>query len=448
MSRLHRSALLALVLLIAVSLWLLARQQTNAGAAAEEISLADGGSARTLTESRAAAPLVLPVSESESERSSEGTIEESARIVLTPAQTLAACLAELERAFDANYSPRAFDAQLASVVARHGLARDAAVQAELCARLEAPATDTAGVVRLLALARGAQLSGARGALALVSARQRAWSAAEGALDRGAQRQEALRGLAALGGIKEVTRLYQLLAEAPEADEAPLRTALASVRDGSALAQCLERSLQLGEQRKALLIWGAAEESVARETASGDATRVRALQARLRGALTQTMEQRQRVPVLAERALAISHLLDPQQAREQARRWLGDAELSPELRRQAQDALKGGSDVLERLEQALVDPQAGDEARLLAIEGAMHQRMPPALRATVRASLRDLSQQSGAQGRRALHALATLQDPADLELLRSIARDGTDPLARAAARNALNRAESEWKREDL
>jgi len=110
MSRLHRSALLALVLLLAVSLWLLARQQTHIGAAAEELSLADGASDRALTESHAAAPLVLPVSESESERSSEGTIEESARIVLTPAQTLAACLEELERAFGANYTPRAFDA--------------------------------------------------------------------------------------------------------------------------------------------------------------------------------------------------------------------------------------------------------------------------------------------------------------------------------------------------
>lgn len=448
MSRLHRSALLALVLLLAVSLWLLARQQTHIGAAAEELSLADGASARALTESHAAAPLVLPVSESESERSSEGTIEESARIVLTPAQTLAACLEELERAFGANYTPRAFDAQLATIVARYGLAQDAAVQAELCARLEAPATDTAGVVRLMALARGAQLAGARGAMALVSARQRAWSAAEGALDRGSQRQEALRGLAALGGIKEVTRLYQMLVEASEADEAPLRTALASVRDGSALAQSLERSLQLGEQRKALLIWGAAEEAVARETAGGDATRIRGLQTRLRGALTQTMDQRQRAPALAERALAISQLLDPQQAREQARRWLGDTELSPELRRQAQDALKGGAGGLERLEQALSDPKAGEDARLLAIEGAMHQRMPPALRDSARAFLRDLSQQSGAQGRRALHALATLQDPADLDLLRSIARDGTDPLARAAARNALHRAESEWKREDL
>lgn len=448
MSRLHRSALLALVLLIAVSLWLLARQQTRPGAAPEEISLTESGSTRSQNEFHAAAPLVLPAPEAEGARSSEGTIEESARIVLTPAQTLAACLSELERAFDANYTPRAFDAQLASIVARHGLAQDGAVQAELCARLEAPATDTAGVVRLLALARGAQLSGARGALALVSSRQRAWSAAEGALDRGPQRQEALRGLAALGGVKEVTRLYQLLVESDESGEAPLRTALASVRDGSALAQCLERSLQLSDTRKALMVWGAAEEAVARERGQGDSARTRAMYARLRGALSQAMQERQRLPALAERALAISQLLDPQQAREQARNWLGDATLAPGLRQSAQEALKNGAGALEQLERTLADPGAGGEARLLAIEGAMHQNMPPGLRASARACLRDLAQQSGAQGRRALHALASLQDPSDLDLLRSIARDGTDPLARAAARNALNRAESEWKREDL
>jgi hypothetical protein len=448
MSRLNRSALLALVLLIAISLWLLARQGGFQAAAEPDFGPDERVLEHTLPQSDDAALLVVPALEAAGARSSEGTLEESGRIAWTPAQTLAACLTELERAFDANYTPRAFDAQLSSIVARHGLRQNAAVQAELCARLEAPATDAAGVVRLLALARGAQLCGARGALALLSSRQRAWNAALGALDRGPQRQEALRGLAALGGVKEVTRLYQLLVESDESEEAPLRTAMAAVRDASALAQCLERSLQLDDERKALLLWGAAEEAVERERGQGDAARMRAMHARLRGALSRTMEQRQRVPALAQRALAISSMLDPERAREQARHWLGEAGLAPVLRQSAQDALKNGAGALEQLERVLPDPSLGSEARLLAIEGALHENLSPAMRALAQAFLRDLAQQSGAQGRRALHALATLRDPADLELLRSIAREGTDPLARAAARNALSRAESEWKREDL
>jgi len=363
------------------------------------------------------------------------------------ADALDACLAELERAFTQHYTPRALDAQLAACIARHQLDTEPGLRQELCRRLEAGPSTDALLVRLVCLARGASLTGTQRAGVLLAVRARTWRVAEDRSRALAERQEALRGLAAVGGLCEIDRLCAWLIEATDSEEALARQALASAREAAALAPALERSLTLVPEGKAQLIWSAVEQAAARALGAGEARA--ALRAEWLGALEPVLlpvlERRAPGERIAECALSIYAMLAPEAAEAQALRWLETQDLPVGMTRQALHVLRDSSVALEHLERTLSDPRAGTEARLLAIESRLRSEWPQPLRLEAQAFLRTLAQQPGVEARRALHALGDLGDPEDLDLLRALALEAGDPLSRAAARSALVRAESEWLR---
>lgn len=358
-------------------------------------------------------------------------------------ELLDACIAELGAALARNYTPRSFDARLATSVAQGGLDRDNGIQDELCRRLSVLRAEDDGAIALLAAARGARGIEQRCPQAIQSALAAATLAAEREHSSSATRQEALRALAALGGYAAVLRIHEQLLSAGDEERAVLRTALASTRDGLALAEILERSLSLEDASLTLCTFSAAQEAIARELRTPG--RGNSLASQLEPVLLRALRLRSTQPRVAERALEICTLLGLPVAMDEARRWLEDESLPETLAQQALATLSAGGEAVHSLEWAMQDPRVGVRMRLLMVESALGSRMQDPLRAQVRGMLRDLAQQPGSLGRRALHALGELQEPDDLALLRSIARDGTDPLARAAARTALVRAESEWRR---
>jgi hypothetical protein len=313
------------------------------------------------------------------------------------------------------------------------------LRAEFEAWREAPPAAAADFVVLASLGRALALPLAP----LQAARLRALAAREDVAFGVAL--ESARALVAAGGSAELGWWCAALEGARDARALAIASgALAALHDGSAERFLIERALELGDPQVAGRLLDALGRAL-----EGAGPWDNPARAACAGRLFEVAGDGLADAGLRARSLGVLRLLDPAAAARVAADWFLEPGAGTERLEFAAGSLHGQPAACAALRAVRAAPGL-DDARAVRLAECVLFTPAESLAAEdrlgalaqMRTALRD--SRDGAARRRAIHALARFGTPEDRALVEQAAESDPDPLARSAARSALQREASDWR----